>query len=48
MLSAIPAVDLDVTIAQLFNGTITEVIDVFGRKNERRFIQALQDNVRKR
>jgi hypothetical protein len=41
-------VDFGVTIAQLFNGTITEVSDVFGIENERAFTQTLQDNIRKR
>jgi hypothetical protein len=43
-----PAVDFAVTMAQLFNGTITEVSDVFNIKNERECAQTGQDSIRKR
>jgi hypothetical protein len=46
--SDIAAVGFGVTIAQLFNVTITEVSDVFSIKNEREFTQTLQDNIWKR
>jgi hypothetical protein len=35
-------------MAQLFNGTITEVSDVFDIKNEQEFAQTGQDSIRKR
>ena len=43
-----PAIDGGETIAQIFVGTDTFVIDVFGMKSEKQFINTLEDTIRLR
>ena len=43
-----PAVDDGSTCAQIFVGTKTLVIDVYGIKTDKQFVNTLEDNIRKR
>lgn len=43
-----PAIDSGATSAQLFVGTQTLVLDVYGMKSDKEFINTLEDNVRER
>ena len=43
-----PAIDGGETCAQIYVGTDTLVTDVYGMKNEKQFVNTLEDNVRER
>jgi hypothetical protein len=43
-----PAIDGGQTCAQIFVGTETLVTDVYGMKNEKQFVNTLEDNIRER
>jgi hypothetical protein len=43
-----PAIDGGQTCAQIFVGTETLVTDVYGMKNKKQFVNALEDNIRER
>jgi hypothetical protein len=44
----VPAVDDGATAAVLFVGTDTLVTDIYGVKNDREFVNTLEDNIRQR
>jgi hypothetical protein len=43
-----PAIDRGETCVQIFVGTETLVIDVYGMKTEKQFVKALEDNIHER
>ena len=48
MYSDIPAIDNESTCAQLFVGTKNLVTDVYGMKTDKKFVNTLEDYIRKR